>query len=435
MIKLNHTLVGTVLLVFVFSFVPQQSVRAQPLLEKAVADLYAACLFKSVDNNPFSEAVTLAEQSFAPGIAGFIESNLASIPLTPPALEAEFSEQGIVEVVTGFTPIYTESSASVGEGLFFMGANVSHFNLSKIRGEDLDALRFVFQQNNGADQIVVNMPMNVSATVFTLHGTYGITDRFDVGFALPIVSLGIDNVNTTFTVEGDNSGCRYGTGEQVNLTCDGQGTNRSISPALFSRADGEPSSRETFLETVALRAKYRFPVSVSTVRLAAVMDIRLPLRTSDNMLGSGNFGTKFTFISEYNPLSTFQPYVNVGAQFWNGPTSNSFNIGTGFNQQLATNLFFSFDLVGKIDLEPDAFLSPIGGALSPGDNANTLETTNALISTSIPAVNRDHTLNAGLGFQFAFSPSIHAYGSALFSLIDHGLQSDIVPTAGIAAHF
>lgn len=433
--KLNHILVGTVLLGLVFSFVPQQSVRAQPLLEEALAELYADCLFEPVgQNNPFSQAVTLARQSFAPGIAGFIESNLASIPLTPPALEAEFSEQGVVEVVTGFTPIYTESSASVGEGLFFGGGNISYFNLSKIRGEDLNAMRFVFQQNEGGDQIVTNMPMNISATVFTLHGTYGITDRFDVGFALPIVTLGIDNVNTIFTVEGENSGCRYRSAEEGGLNCNGLG-NRDASPALFSRAAEEPSSRETFLETIALRTKYRFPVSVSTVRLAAVMDIRLPLRTSDNMLGSGNFGTKFTFISEYNPLSTFQPYINVGAQFWNGPTSNSFNIGTGFNQQLATNLFFSFDLMGKIDLEPDAFLSPIGGALSPDDIANTSGSTNALISTSIPAVNRDHTLNAGLGFQFAFSSSIHAYGSALFSLIDHGLQSNFVPTAGIAAHF
>jgi hypothetical protein len=96
------------------------------------------------------------------------------------------------------------------------------------------------------------------------------------------------------------------------------------------------------------------------------MDIRLPLRTTDNMLGSGNFGTRFTFISEYNQLSTFQPYINVGAQFWNGPNSNSFNVATGFNQQLASNLFFSFDLLGKIDLEPDPFLAPIGGALSSG---------------------------------------------------------------------
>ncbi|NBB85876.1 MAG: hypothetical protein GVY12_06605 [Bacteroidetes bacterium] len=400
--------------------------RAQTQLEQALADLYAICLFETVENNPFSQAATLARQAFAPGVSGFVESSLAAIPLTPPSLEAEYTQDGIVNVVTGFTPIYTESSATVGEGLFLVGTNASFFNLSKIRGEDLDALSFVFQQDGGGDQIVVSMPLDISAQVFTLHGTYGVTDRFDIGFALPIVSLGIDNVNTTFRVEGDNTGCRY---SPNGLNCEGQGT-RDVSPPLFNFTESEPE-RETFVETLALRAKYRFPVSVRTGRIAAVVDVRLPFRSEDNVLGSGNFGTRLTFIGEYNQLNTFQPYINFGAQFWNGANSNSLNIATGFNQQLAPDLFFAFDLLGKIDLESDPFLAPIGGALDP--DASTRGS--ALVDTSIPVVNRDHTLNAGLGLQFAVSSSIHAYGSALFALASRGLQSTVAPTVGVTAYF
>ncbi|MDR8393018.1 hypothetical protein NC796_17815 [Aliifodinibius sp. S!AR15-10] len=426
--KLYYYLRVSYLILFILLFgMVQQSLRAQPLLEESIANLYAACLFESLqDNNPFSEAANLARQAFAPGISGFIESNLAAIPLTPPSLEAEYTEQGIVSVVTGFTPIYTESSASVGKGLFLVGANASYFNLSKIRGEDLSALRFAFQQNGGGDLITANMPWDISAAVFTIHGTYGVTDRFDISFALPIVNLSIENVNTTFTVEGENTGCRY---SPDGLNCEGNG-NREVSPALFNFVD-DAMEQETFIETLSLRTKYRFPVSASNVRLAAVMDLRLPLRPSDNMLGSGNFGTRFTFISEYNPTSSFQPYVNVGAQFWNGSSSNSVNLATGFNQQMVPGLFFSFDLLGKIDIEPDPFLAPIGGALSPDGPAPG----SSLVRSSIPAINRDHTLNAGLGLQLALSPRFHAYGSALFALLDHGLQSTIAPTAGIAAHF
>lgn len=421
--SLYHVLGGFVLVFFLFG---QQSVRAQPQLEQAIADLYATCFFEPVPNNPFSQAVSLARQSFAPGVSGFIESNLAAIPLTPPSLDAEYAEGEIISVVTGFTPIYTESSATVGEGLFLVGTNASHFNLSKIRGEDLDDLSFVFQQDGGGDRIVVNMPFDINATVFTLHGTYGVTNRFDIGFALPVVRLEVDNVNTTFRVEGENTGCRY---SPDGLNCEGQGS-RDVSPPLFNFVDNK-SDQETFLETLSLRAKYRFPVSVRSGRIAAVVDVRLPLRTGDSMLGSGNFGTRLTFIGEYDRLSTFQPYVNVGAQFWNGVNSNSFNVATGFNQQLASRLFFAFDLLGKIDLERDPFLTPIGGALSPEPSSGG----STLASSSIPAVDRDHTLNAGLGLQFAFSPSIHAYGSALFALLDRGLQSTIAPTIGIAAHF
>ncbi len=89
--------------------------------------------------------------------------------------------------------------------------------------------------------------------------------------------------------------------------------------------------------------------------------------------------------------------------------------------------------MGKLALESDAFLEPIGGALSP--DTDTPSGNMVLSSTSIPAVDREHTLNAGLGFQYAFSPSIHAYGSALFPLADRGLQSTLVPTAGVTAHF
>lgn len=420
---LRHVLGGVVVL---FGLCAPQAVQAQPQLEQALADLYAICLFETVENNPFSQAATLARQSFAPGVSGFIESNLAAIPLTPPSLEAEYAEGGIVNVVTGFTPIYTESSATVGQGLFLVGTNASYFNLSKIRGEDLDALSFVFQQDGGGDRIVVSMPFNIDATVFTLHGTYGISDRFDIGFALPVVSLGVDNVNTTFRVEGDNTECRY---SPNGLNCEGQGT-RDVSPSLFNFSNDQPE-RQTFVETLALRAKYRFPVSVRSGRIAAVVDMRLPLRTEDNVLGSGNFGTRLTFIGEYKQLNTFQPYLNVGAQFWNGANSNSFNVATGFNQQLASKLFFAFDLLGKIDLESDPFLTPVGGALS----SDVSPRGSALVDTSIPAVNRDHTLNAGLGLQFAVSPNIHAYGSALFALLSRGLQSTVAPTVGVAAYF
>jgi hypothetical protein len=163
-------------IVLLFAIINSHTVRQQSvhlpvqnttLLEQALADLYATCLFEPVEGNPFSDAATLVRQSFAPGISGFIESNLAAIPLTPPSLKAEFTDEGIISVVTGFSPIYTESSGTVGKGLFLVGTNVSHFNLSKIRGENLNALSFTFQQNGGGDEVVASMPWNINATVFT----------------------------------------------------------------------------------------------------------------------------------------------------------------------------------------------------------------------------------------------------------------------------
>lgn len=415
-------------LVLLLLVVGYQTAPAQGRLEDAFAELYATCLFDTptVQNNPFSEAASLARGTFAPGLSGFIEGNLASIPLTPPGLDAEYADGEVINVVTGFTPVYTESSATVGDGSFLVGANTSHFPLSKIRGENLDDLQFEFQQNDGGDTVFVTMPLDINATLLTLHGNYGVTNRFDVGIALPFVRLGIQNVNTTFRVEGDNTGCRYVPGE---LNCEGEG-ERSTSRGLYARVDDQ-SEREVFLGTLALRAKYRFPVSRAAGKLAAVLDVRIPTRKESSLLGKGNFGTRLIFIGEYHQLGSFKPYVNVGGQFWNGRKSNRLKVATGFNQQLVSNLFLAVDLLGEVNLEPDPFLEPIDNPLE--EEGYTSEAT--LTGSSIPAIGRDHTLNVGLGLQWALSPSVQAYGSALFAILDRGLQSTVAPTVGIAAHF
>jgi hypothetical protein len=422
---------STFLLVIVFAtlvIVPSSQAQ-ESQLEAALGDLYAICLFEPVSNNPFSLAADLARQALAPGISNFIESNLASIPLTPPSLDAEYVDGRIATMVTGFTPIFTESSATVGQGQFLAGTNFSYFNLSKIRGENLSDLEFAFEQNGGGDLIAVTMPFDINASVFTLYGTYGITDRLDVGLAVPIVRLQIENVNTTFRVEGDHSGCRYAPPEEGGLNCQGIG-GREVSPPLS--AFQELPGSETYLNTLAVRAKYRFPSSWTRGSMAAVVDMRIPVGRSDgNVLGSGNFGTRLMLIGEYDELDTFKPYVNFGAQFWNGDNSNSLKFAAGFSQRVASKVFFAFDLLGELQIEEPPFLFALDNEVSPDDPASDF----SLAQSSIPALSRDHTMNAGIGLQVAFSPTFHAYGSALFALLNRGLQSAVVPTIGVAAYF
>ena len=67
-----------------------QSSAPKSLLQAALGNMYGACLFESQEsNNPFARAAALARQALAPGLSGFIESNLAAIPLTPPSLDLE----------------------------------------------------------------------------------------------------------------------------------------------------------------------------------------------------------------------------------------------------------------------------------------------------------------------------------------------------------
>lgn len=398
----------------------------QSSLEAALADLYATCLFEPVANNPFSQAADLAREAFAPGISSFIESSLAAIPLTPPSLDAEYVDGRISTVVTGFTPIYTESSATVGKGQFLVGTNFSYFNLSKVRGEDVSDLAFAFAQNGGGDVVEVTMPFNLDASVFTLYGTYGLTNRLDIGIALPIVNLEIsNNVETTFSVRGNNSGCRYGASLTCNPSNASSDEGRQVTLPL-SQFQDQLSSSETYLNTLSIRAKYRFPTSITYGSMAAVVDVRLPVgRNEDNILGAGQFGTRLLIIGEYDQFNTFKPYVNFGAQFWNGDDSNSLKFATGFTQQLASKLFFAFDMLGELELEDPVFLNAIDNEITEDD----------LATSTIPSFSRDHTLNAGLGLQIAFTPTFQVYGSALFALANRGIQSTVAPTVGAAVYF
>lgn len=417
------------------SYAGAQTQQTNSQLEAALGQMYAACLFNGLgENNPFSQSVDLALNALAPGISAFIESNLAAIPLTPPSLDAAYQDGEIVNIVTGFTPIFTESSATVGDGQFLVGSNFSYFNLSQIRGENLEDISFGFQQNGGGDVISVNMPLDISASVFTLYGTYGITNRLDVGVAIPIVNVSIQNAGTNFQVLGSNSGCRYDVyregGEGLNCRGLGGEEARSIEVDLNTFAD-EPESA-TYLNTLAVRTKYRFPANLNVGNVAAVLDLRFPMgRGDDSLLGAGNFGARLTFIGEYDQMGTFKPYVNVGGQFWNGNENNSLKLATGFNQQVMSNLFFAFDLLAKIDIESSNFLTGIDDEIAE----NTTGAELSLAASSIPAIDRDHTLNAGLGLQWAITPSIQVYGSALFALLDRGLQANIAPTAGAAIYF
>lgn len=402
---------------------------AQPSLETAFGNLYGICLFERVEASPFSNAALLARAALAPGLTNFVESNLAAIPLTPPNVEAVFRDGEVVNVVSGFTPIFTESSATIGKGQIFVGANYSYFDLSRIRGQELSNTAFNFGQNDlQGDYVRVTMPFDVQAHVFTLYGSYGITDRLDVGVALPIVNLNVTADGTIFEVVlvDNDSGCRY----MAGTNCSYNGNTATPPLSLDAEAITSVSDlSEVFSNTMAVRFKYRFPVTQASSQFAAVVDMRVPFGVESETLGSSEFGTRVTLVGEYNRVGGFKPYVNLGGQFWNGEASSNLGFTVGFTQMLAERLSFAFDLLGKFDLETDPFLASIDEQRV----ATGIEST--LLGSTIPALERDHTLNTALGVQLAFTENIQAYGSALFSLLDRGLHSTVVPTVGLAVHY
>ena len=402
-------------------------------LETALGNLYGICLFENDPDNPFSNAAQLSRDALAPGLAGFIESNLAAVPLTPPSIRSVFEGGEIVNVVAGFTPVFTENSSTVGQGKTFFGANFSYYDFSKIRGRQLSETEFTFAQNDGTgDVVTVTMPMDVKAQVYTFYGTYGVTNSLDIGVAVPLVNFEVTADGTVFAVqrkEGDTSGCGYG---PLGPLCNGEGGDTTPELGLGAAAVtgvSEDELTETFLSTLAVRVKYRVPNTTGLGRFATVLDLRLPTRSGSSVLGSGEFGGRLTFVTEAPMQNGFTPYLNVGAQLWSGDASSSLRFAGGFTQLFENKLAFSFDLLGELDVQSDEFL------VSFDDDPLSTDAEASVSSSSIPAVERDHELNLALGLQYGITTDLQVYGSTMFSLLDRGLHSSVVPTVGVAFHY
>src|SRR5713101_4954346 len=136
-------------------------------------------------------------------------NQLSSFPLASSAGGFTYRFDPTLGVFTrssdSFGPVYAERTDTIGKGRFNMGLNYSHFSYDKINGLDLKAgdLRLVFTHDdtNGdggnlvqffeGDVITAQLSMKLETNITAFVLWYGVTDRFDLGLAVPVVNVSI----------------------------------------------------------------------------------------------------------------------------------------------------------------------------------------------------------------------------------------------------
>jgi hypothetical protein len=133
--------------------------------------------------------------------------------------------------------------------------------------------------------------------------THGVTDNFDIGVAIPIVTVDLD-------ARVDGRIFRLGSGTATTHSFDSSGADR----ATFTE-----SGSSSGLGDLSVRAKYNF-LRGDVTSLAAGIDLRLPTGDEDELLGTGATRAAFSFIysGDYGRVS---PHVNVGYTFSSGQSS------------------------------------------------------------------------------------------------------------------
>src|SRR5207248_5602454 len=126
---------------------------------------------------------------------------------------------------------------------------------------------------------VDQLTLAIAASVATLYGNVGVTDRIEVGFAAPMVSLVMD-------------------GSRVN-------TYRG---RTFTQATAH--ARSVGLADMVVRTKFT-PYREEGVALAGAVDVRLPTGRSTDLLGAGTRSVKFSAIGSFES-GRISNHVNAG---------------------------------------------------------------------------------------------------------------------------
>ena len=162
---------------------------------------------------------------------------IVSVPLPSPASGFTYrfdSTLGVFQRTTqSFGPILTERAETIGAGRFAFGFAAQRFTFDTVEGLDLHTVPAVFTHDNaqllGGRQDVVTTTNSIKATVnqSTTFMTYGVTDRFDVSVAVPIVS-------NTLEVVSDATIQRLGTDQPADALLPSIERRRGDSPVVHS---------------------------------------------------------------------------------------------------------------------------------------------------------------------------------------------------------
>jgi len=139
-----------------------------------------------------------AAQATSVTISRALAANLATLPVTSSSGSFVYRlnpELGTVERATqSFGPFFTERALGAGRGRASFGLTLQQLHFSSLDGHSLRDGSLITTANRFTDESapfdVDQLTLNINASVATLYGNVGVTDRLDVGVAAPLAQAG-----------------------------------------------------------------------------------------------------------------------------------------------------------------------------------------------------------------------------------------------------
>jgi len=336
-----------------------------------------------------------AAQAASDTISRALLANLATLPVASSsgAFVYRFNpELGTVERPTQtFGPFFLERALTAGRGRASFGVTFQHFQFSSLDGRDLRDGSLITTANQFTDETapfdVDRLTLNIDASVATFYGTVGVTNRMEVGFAAPYISLNID-------------------GSRVNTYRGRTFTQASSSGHAIGLAD------------MLVRTKYTLYDDEQSA-IAAAVDVRLPTGREEDLLGAGSASVKFTAIGSME-AGRMSAHANVGLT--RGGLAGELSYGAGVAVATSSRLSLVGELLGRyIDSSghllsitaPHPLLTGVDTIRLTGDSSN------LQMITAVP------------GFKWNVSTTWVLAGNVTIPLTSAGLTAPITPFLGL----
>ncbi|HET7292735.1 MAG TPA: transporter [Vicinamibacteria bacterium] len=366
-----------------------------------------------------------------------IAAQLASFPVGSSSGGFTFTLDPAVGVLTrnaaSFGPLFAERAVTAGKGKLTLGFTYQQNIFDKFEGFDLRegdvhlTLYHVDINNDGSnlqepfegDVIDANLRLRLETNNRVAFASYGLTDRFDIGVAVPFLSVDIDaSIDTTIRDVSTIGFPIHRFSQQATTTLSGM--------------------THTFIETgsaaglgdIVVRGKF-VAVQKDNLGLGLAADVRLPTGDEEELLGSGALQAKFFAILSGNPRNKFNPHLNAGYTYTGesdlfGELPDELNYTAGFDAAPTPKLTVFADVVGRtlIDaelLEQEALQLQYRTLTNP--TVRTFDTTQLVSRTGNMTI-----LLGSVGFKYNPAGRLLFTANALVSLTQNdGLQDKVTP--------
>jgi len=321
--------------------------------------------------------------------------NLAAVPIATSSsgfvyrLDPELGT--VTRVSNSFGTFFVERAMTSGRGRTSFGASATTTGYDRLDGLNLRDGSLVTTANQFRDEPAPfdteSLTLKIRTSTLTFFGAYGVTDRLEIGGAVPLVQLNIDG-----------SRLDVYRGESV-LQASGTASASGVADA-------------------AVRAKYRI-FSTRTAGFAAATELRLPTGDEQALLGAGRAAIRIMAIG-----SVENPRVGVHGNFAivRGGVSDEYDTSAAVTVAATPRL----TIAGELLLRRLTDVREVVAVSAVHPTIGGVDTLRLLPGSAIPTLS-----NAVTGIKWNAAGSMVITGEVRWRLGNAGLTAPFTPTISV----